>query len=145
MSAIPILKRTLVYGAVLAALIAVAGGIAGWLVAGAEGLLSALVGTAMALVFLGLTSVSILLAFDRGVGGFFGIVMGAWLVKFVLFLILAMLLRDQPWIQPVVLFACLVAAVLGTLAVDLIVIARSRLPYASDVTLPEPGKDEADQ
>jgi hypothetical protein len=116
-SAVPILKRILAYGGVLALVIAVVGSAVGFVVAGGTGVLSALIGTAMAVVFL-------------------GIVMGAWLIKFVLFLVLVFALKGQPWIQTTVLFLSLVVAVLGTLVVDVVVIARSRLPYVSDVRLP---------
>ena len=62
--------------------------------------------------------------------------LGGWIVKFVLFLVLAVVLRGQPWINPTVLFLSLIAGVIGSLVVDMIVIFRSRMPYASDVTLP---------
>jgi hypothetical protein len=141
MSAVPILKRILAYGGILALVIAVAGSVIGFLVAGGSGVLSALIGTAMAVVFLGITAASIVVATRIARGdflsvAFFGIVMGAWLLKFVLFLVLVFLLKDQPWIQPTILFLSLVVAVLGTLVVDVVVIARSRLPYVSDVRLP---------
>jgi hypothetical protein len=137
-SAVPILKRILAIGGILALAIAVVGSIVGYLVAGGIGIVSALIGTAMAVVFLGITSVSILIATRAAKGeflsiAFFGIVMGAWLVKFILFLVLIVLLRNQPWIQPVVLLLALIAAVIGTLVVDVVVIARSRLPYVSDL------------
>ncbi len=142
MSAIPIMKRILAYGGVLAAVIAVVGSVVGYLVAGGRGVVSALIGTAIALVFLGITTASVMIATRVSKGDllnvtFFAIVMGAWLLKFVLFLVVVFLLRGQPWIQPIVLFLSLIVAVLGTLVVDVVVIARSRQPYVSD--LPEPG------
>ncbi len=136
MSAVPVLKRILVYGMVLAAAIAVAGSAIGFAVAGGRGLLGALIGTALALLFLGITAASIVVASRYSLIAFFGIVMGAWLVKFVLFLVLLLLLKDQPWIQPTVMLLCAVVAVVGTLVVDVIVIARSRLSYVSDIVLP---------
>ena len=136
MSAIPILRRALVYGGLFALVLAVAGSIVGYLVAGGVGVVSALIGAVMAAVFLGVTAVSILLASKYDILAFFGIVMGAWLLKFVLFLVLAVVLRDQPWIQSTVLFVTLVVGVIGTLIVDVVVVARSRMPYVSDITLP---------
>jgi hypothetical protein len=138
MSAVPILKRILAYGGILAIVIAVVGSVVGFLVAGGTGVLSALIGTAIAVVFLGITAASIVLAMRVAKGqllsgAFFGIVMGAWLLKFVLFFILIVLLKDQPWVQTTVLFLSLVVAVLGTLVVDVVVIARSRLGYVSDL------------
>lgn len=140
MSSVLVLKRALLYGGILAAAIAIIGSILGGLVAGGAGVASALVGTGMAVVFLGITAVSILFARKFDIGAFFGIVMGAWLLKFVLFLVLALALKDQPWIQDTVLFITIVAAVVGTLAVDVIVAAKSRVPYV-ETELPEQPDD----
>jgi hypothetical protein len=137
----PVLRDVLKYGLFLALGIAIVGMLLGGIFAGWVGVTSALIGTAMAAVFLSITALSILIAnrfigSDLFVGLFFGIVLGGWIVKFVLFLVLAILLRDQPWINPVVLFLSLIAGVIGSLVVDMIVVFRSRVPYASDVTLP---------
>ncbi|MDO9396123.1 MAG: hypothetical protein Q7T71_06240, partial [Herbiconiux sp.] len=78
------------YDALLAAAIAVVGGVIGYLVDGWTGAVSALIGTAMVLVFAGITAGSILVA-NRFTASplyttlFFVIVLGSWIVKFVLF------------------------------------------------------------
>lgn len=141
MSVIPILKRILALGGILALVIAVAGCVVGFLVAGLIGVTSALIGTAMAVVFLGITTGSVLIATRVSKGdmlrvSFFGIVLGAWLLKFILFIVLILLLKDQSWIQSTVLFLSLIVAIVGTLVVDVVVIARSRLPYVSDLSAP---------
>ncbi|WP_081882227.1 hypothetical protein [Cryobacterium sp. MLB-32] len=146
-TSIPILKRILVYGGFLAVGIAVVGATVGGLIDGWIGVISALVGTAMAVVFMGITTGSILLANryagrEAAIGAFFGIVMGGWLVKFVVFLVLMVLLRDQPWISPVVLFLSIIAGVIGSLVVDAVVVMKSRMSYVSDVTLPPAPADE---
>jgi hypothetical protein len=114
----------------------VVGSIVGYLVAEWSGVAGALIGTAMAVLFLAITALSILIASRFGLAAFFGIVMGAWIVKFIVFLVLVFLLKDQPWLQPTVMFLCLIVAVVGTLVVDVVVIARSRMPYVSDIALP---------
>lgn len=146
-TSVPVLRRILVYGAFLALGIMVIGAIVGGLVAGASGVVSALIGTVMAVVFMGITAGSILLAnrfagSEAAIGAFFGIVMGGWLVKFVVFLALMFLLRGQPWIQPVVLLLSIIAGVIGSLVVDVVVVMKSRMPYASDVTLPKAPSDD---
>ncbi len=151
MSAVPVLKRILAWGGILALAIAIIGGLLGYLAAGAPGLVSALVGTGMAIVFMGITAGSILLALRLSQGPaslalFFAVVMVGWLLKFIAFFVLVVLLKDQPWLNPTVLFLSIVAGVVGSLVVDLVVIAKSRLPYASDVTLPPstaPDSDDA--
>lgn len=150
MNAVTILKRVLLYGGLLAAAIAVVGGVVGFIVVGPRGLVSALIGTAMAFVFLAVTAGSILLAnrtsrADVLSPSFFGIVLGGWLLKFVVFLVLVFLLKDQPWIENTVLFLSIVAGVVGSLVVDLLVVARSRMPYVSDISMPRDsgGGDDA--
>ena len=143
----PVLGRALLWGGALAAIIAVVGGVLGFVFAGTEGLVSALLGTLMAVVFMGITGASILLAnrfagSDVFVGAFFGIVLGGWLLKFILFIVLVVVLRDAAWLNPTVLFLSIVAGVLASLLVDVLVVARSRMPYASDVELPKPPADE---
>ena len=100
----------------------------------------------MAIGFMAITAASILLAnrfagSELFVGVFFGIVLGGWLLKFVLFIVAVFMLRDAVWINPIVLFVSIVGGVLGSLAVDVIVISRSKLLYVSDVSLPSPRED----
>jgi hypothetical protein len=146
-TSVPVFRQILTYGSILALAIAVVGAILGGIFAGASGVVSALIGTAMALAFMGITAGSILFANrfagrESAIGAFFGIVMGGWLVKFILFLVLVVLLKDQPWVAPVVLFLSIIAGVVGSLVVDVVVIMKSRVAYVSDVTLPEAPRDE---
>ena len=131
-SSVPILKRTLVFGFLYAAAIAVIGGGVAWLSVGVVGALSVVIGAVMAAVFLGITALSILIAIKYDIVAFFAIVLGAWLLKFVVFLILAVALRDQPWINTTSLFLALIAGVIGSLVVDVVVVMKTRMPYISD-------------
>jgi hypothetical protein len=146
-TSVPVLRKVLLYGGILALAIAVVGAVVGGLVAGGTGVVSALIGTAMAVVFMGITAGSILLANrfagrESAIGAFFGIVMGGWLLKFVVFLVLILVLKDQPWIDAMVLFLSIIAGVIGSLLVDSVVVMRSRMSYASDVTLPPAPSDQ---
>ena len=141
-TSIPVFRKTLIYGSYLALGIAVIGAVLGGIFAGGPGVVSALIGTAMALVFMGVTAGSLLLANryagnEAAIGAFFGIVMGGWLLKFIVFLVLVFVLKDQPWLNNVVLFLSIIAGVVGSLVVDVIVLAKSRVPYVSDVALPQ--------
>ena len=146
MSALPILKKILRYGGVLAAIVIVVGVVAGLAVDGSRGLVSALIGAVMAFLFLGVTAASIIVA-NRVTNNdflnpaFFLIVLGGWILKFVVFIVLVLILRDQPWINTIVLFITIVASVIGSLVVDVLVIARSRQPYV-DVELPPAPDDD---
>jgi hypothetical protein len=110
-------------------------------VADIEGVWAALVGAGIAFGLLGLTPLSILWGFKLGKGdilspGFFASVLGTWLIKFVVFLAAVFWLGDQTWLERTTLFLTIVAALLVGLVVDLVVVARSRMPYVSDVDLP---------
>jgi hypothetical protein len=136
-----VFSTILKWDAVLAVVIALVGGVIGYVVDGWTGAVSALIGTVMVLVFAGITAGSILVA-NRYTASplytvlFFAIVLGSWIVKFALFIVLVVLLRGAEFTNDVVLFLSIVVAVLGTLVVDVVVVARTRMPYASDVRLP---------
>jgi hypothetical protein len=136
MNASSIFTQILKYTGVLALVIAVVGGGLGYALAGTDGLWSALVGVGLAILFAAITAASMLVAIRFTLGAFFGIVMGAWLLKLVIFIVLLVVLRDQPFVDDVVLFLALVVSIIGTLAVDALVVVRGRLSYVSDATLP---------
>ena len=141
MSVTPILTRALRYGGILALAVAVVAGAVGLIVAGVPGLVGGLLGAALAAVFLGLTASSMLLAGRVTKGDttspvFFGIVLGVWLLKLVLFVVAAIVLRGQHWLDPYVFFAAVIAAVIGSLITDVVAFQRARVPYVSDIELP---------
>jgi hypothetical protein len=144
------LKRALRDGAIFAGAVTVIGGLAGLLIAGAPGLWGGVLGGVLSAVFLGITAVSILVGGRLAKGDltspvFFGTVIGTYFVKLVIFVVLTLLLRTQSWIDGRVYFTVVIIVVLGSLVLDLVAFARTRVPYASDVTLPgeEPeGLDE---
>ncbi len=140
-SSVPVLRRTLAWGWIAAGILALVGGIIGFFVAGGIGALSAVLGAVFAAVFLGITAGSILIAVRFDIVAFFGIVLGAWLLKFVVFIVAAISLKNQPWINAPILFLTLIVGVIVSLVIDVVVVMKSRMPYASDVRLP--GEDSA--
>ena len=140
-SSTPILRTVLVWGGIVTGVLLVVGGGIGFLVAGLPGLWSALVGVLVAASFLGITVASILIA-NRWYGDplyvpvFFGIVLGGWILKFVVFIVILLVLRDQPWVQQTIFFLAVVVSVLASLVVDVVVLMRMRVPHVSDVSLP---------
>lgn len=141
-TSVPAFRKIVLYGSYLALGIAVIGGILGGIFAGMPGIVSVLIGTIMSAVFMGVTAASLLVANryagrQEAIGAFFAIVLGGWLLKFVVFLVLVFLLKDQTWLNPVVLFLSIIAGVVGSLIIDAVVLVKSRVPYASDVKLPD--------
>ena len=140
MTPTPILRTALIYGGILTLVIAVIGSVLGYLVAGTNGLVSALIGTAVTALFMVFSAVSIMIAQrvtrdDPSITLFFGVVLGAWLLKFVVFIVIVVILRTAPFLDPMVFFISILAAVIGSLAVDMLAFVRSRTPYV-DVELP---------
>lgn len=131
-----ILTDVLRYTGVLAIIIAVIGGGLGYLFFSTDGLISALIGTILAVLFASITAASIIGAMRFDIAAFFGIVMGAWLLKIVVFIVILALLRDAPFVQTTVLFLTVIAGAVGTMLIDVLVVFRSRLGYVSDAVLP---------
>lgn len=134
----PVLARALKVAALVGLVQLIVLSAVGYFIAGMPGLIGAVLGSAISIVFLGLTAASILIGnrfvqSDFFVVVFFVIVLGTWLLKFAAFIVAALLLRDQPWLNPTVLFISIIVGVLVSLIVDVVVVAKSRLPYVSDV------------
>ncbi|MDF2992508.1 MAG: hypothetical protein K0S37_3022 [Microbacterium sp.] len=148
-SSTPVLRTALVWGGIVTAVLLVVGAVVGFAVGGAGGLGSALAGVAVSAVFLAVTATSILVA-NRWFGDplyvpiFFGIVLGGWLLKLVLFIVAIVVLREQGWVDPKIFYVALVVSVVASLVVDVVVLLRMRIPSASDVTLPT-DPDEGDR
>jgi hypothetical protein len=121
-------KKVLGQTALLTGLIASIGSLAGYFVEGTNGVVSALIGSALAFVFGALTVISMLVGRRLSLAGFFGVVMGGWLVKLIGFALLARALQGVDFINGPVLFLTLVAAILGSLAIDSIAVLSARIP-----------------
>lgn len=121
-------KRVVTLGAALVGAIALVGGIAGYLVAAMPGLISALIGAGLAFVFVTLTALSVWIGGKLPLGGFFGVVLGGWLLKVIGFVLLMGSLKNADFISGPVLFFTLVASIMGTLAVDSVLVLKARIP-----------------
>lgn len=143
----PILRTTLVWTLLAAAALLILCAGVGFLVAGTDGLWSGLTGVGLAIFFLVLTPLSLLIG-NRWYGQemfatvFFAIVMGGWLLKIVVFVVAVVILRGQPWVEPLVIFLSLVAGIIVSLVIDAVAFSRMRMPHVSDVTLPETDPEE---
>ncbi|GGD71277.1 hypothetical protein [Microbacterium murale] len=141
------LRQVLIWTGIAAIVLVILGGGIGFLVAGTDGLWSGLAGVALAIVFLALTPLSVLIA-NRWYGRemfatvFFAIVMGSWLLKLVVFVVAIVILRGQDWVVPLIIFLALVAGIVVSLVIDAVVFTRMRMPYASEVSLPETNPED---
>ena len=128
-----VMLRVLKLGSLLVLGITILGSGIGQLVAGNAGDFAALAGGFAAFFFTALTALSLLLGSKLGLGGFLGVVLGGWLVKVVLFLLLFSILNRAEWLtansRPVVFFT-VVAAVIGGLVLDTLIVTKARIAPA---------------
>jgi hypothetical protein len=122
-----VFSAVLKQGLVLVAAIAILGGGLGLIFAGAAGLVSGLIGATLALLFSSLTALSVFFGGKLSLGGFFGVVLGGWIVKLIGFIVLIALLKGAAFIAGPVLFFTLVASILGTLVIDSRIVLKSRI------------------
>ena len=144
----PVLRMTLIVGGIVNAVIAVIGGIIGYLLASQDGMWSVVAGVLFGFIFLAITGASILIAnrwngTDHSATLFFAIVLGGWLVKFVIFLVGFFLIKDQPWLHSQIFYVALVVTVLASLIVDVIVMQKMRIPI--EIALPETVADDNEE
>ena len=127
-SSTQVFAKALKLSALLVVSVAVICSIIGYLVVGVDGLWTALIGSAIALVFTSLTVLSVLFGARLPLGGFYGLVLGGWLLKIVVFAVLMAALQRMDFIHGPTLFFAIVLSVLGSLSIDSWVVLRSRIP-----------------
>jgi len=126
-----VLAKVLKLGSLLIGSIAIIGSAIGFLAAGLPGLLGAVAGSGIALLFVTLTALSVLFGSKLSLGGFYAVVLGGWLLKMILFMFGVALLSRIEGLNGVALFVTLVASILGSLAVDGYVVTTSKIPVVS--------------
>lgn len=137
----PVFLRALQWSVVATVALVVAFAIIGHLVSGQRGLIGGVIGAAAAGVFFALTLASIAFAnrfvsSDLYVPIFFGIVTGGWLLKFIIFIVAALLLKREPWLDPKLLFIAVIVGVVVSLVIDAVVVLKSRIPIVGPTGTP---------
>lgn len=140
-SSTPVLRAALVWGMVVGVVVAAAMALVGALVAGPDGAGSGVLGALVGIIFPAFTALSILLGnhwygHPQWLQIFFAVVMGTWLLKFVLVIVALLLLFQVEWLERGIFALAVIVAAVASLVVDLVVLSRMRLSGASDVTLP---------
>lgn len=129
----PVFLRLLWWSAIVTVVLMIAGAVIGFMVDGQPGLYGGLLGATGAGVFLGLTVGSMAFAnrfhkSDLYLQLFFAIVLGSWALKLIVFIVAALLLRNQTWLNPQILFMAVVAGAIISLVIDVIVVTKTRIP-----------------
>jgi hypothetical protein len=112
----------------LTAAVAGLGSLVGFLVYGAPGLASALIGALVTGVFGAMTIASIRFGSKLGLNGFYALVLGGWLIKVLLFALLLGFLQSADFISGPMFFFSVVASVLGGLAIDSYLVLAAKIP-----------------
>ncbi len=142
----PIFRRALRDCLLLLAVLLVTTPVIGWFVSGWPGVWGALVGVALAAVFSLSTPLVMLRTLRSPMMQVTGVVMGTWLVKVVLVIVVLALVRNADWLDPQVLGIVLLVGVLGSLALDLRAVTDTRLPYVSPQSGPaNAAEDQPDE
>jgi len=120
--------KALRLSAILALAIALVGTVAGYFAAAEAGIFAALTGAAVSVVFGSMTTLSIWLGGKLPLNGFYGLVLGGWLLKIVLFAVLLFVLQGATNFSGPVFFFAVVASVLGNLAIDSWLVLTGKIP-----------------
>ncbi|ADG73970.1 conserved hypothetical protein [Cellulomonas flavigena DSM 20109] len=124
-----VFRRALRDTALLLGTLAVLGIGVGALVAGLPGVWGALVGVGLALVFSGTTVVAMLRTLHSPPHTMAAVVMGTWLAKVLVVVVVLAVLRDQDFYSRGVLAAVLALGVVGSAFLDYRAVANGRVPY----------------
>lgn len=124
-----VFRRALRDVAILLALLLVVGLIVGGLVAGLAGLWGALIGWALAAVFSTTTIVAMLRTVHSSPGAMAGVVMGTWLAKVLVVVVVLAVLRPRDFYSAPVLGAVLAIGVVGSAFLDYRAVTSGRVPY----------------
>lgn len=121
-------SKALKLSVLLALAIAIIGSLLGFMFYQWAGVYAALIGAGVSALFGTMTILSIWLGGKLPLNGFYAVVLGGWLLKFLLFAgVLLALQNAQDFAGPVFFFA-VVATVLGGLAIDSWLVLRGRVP-----------------
>ncbi len=101
----------------------------GYLVAGAAGASGAAIGMGLAVGFFTITVGVALATAGMDATALGASVLGSWLIKMVLLLVVLALLRDADFYSRPVLFISLLVGTIGTLVLEALVVTRTQVPY----------------
>lgn len=103
----------------------------GALVAGMPGVWGALIGAGIALLFSGATTLSMLRTTNVAPGTMMAVIMGTWLGKLAVVIVVLAVLRGMDFYDRYVLAVVVAVAVIGSALLDYRAVARGRVPYVS--------------
>jgi hypothetical protein len=124
-----ILRRALRELALATAAIGVLGVVVGWVVDGIAGVLGALLGVGVGLLFCGTTVLSMLIAVRRPLTVLATVVLGTWVVKMIIIVAVLALIQDLAFYNRYVFATVLFAVVFTSTAIDVRAVLQGRVPH----------------
>lgn len=101
----------------------------GYLVAGPAGVWGAAIGMGLAAGFFAITVGVALVTASLDVTALGATVLGSWLIKIVVLIVVLALLRDADFYSRPVLFVALLVGTMGALVLEAVVATRTQVPY----------------
>lgn len=135
MNTAAIVKRALLISVIVIAIGGTVAALVAGFVVGPRAVGGVIVGAAVALLYSALTTVAVLIGTKRQGTEMMVIIMGSWMVKLVLFVIIIMVIKATHLVDLSWCFWALVGASIIGLLVDMFVMLKAREPYV-DVLLP---------
>lgn len=114
----------------------------GALVAGAPGIWAALLGVAVTLLFSGTTIASMLYTADKGPSTTMAVLLGGWLAKMAVLIIILAILRQLDFYHNVIFAVIVLIGVVGSAALDMRSVVRGREPYVTTTSTPDESPDQ---
>jgi len=105
--------------------------VAGYAYAGVEGLIGAGLGVGLGFGFFLITALSVTLVSSRAPKLVEAVVLGGWLVKLLLFILIFAALRDAAWMNDVTFALSVATAALLGLAIEVFVVIRAKGTYVT--------------
>lgn len=127
------MRRMLTIGAVCGLIALPVAALLGYLVAGVPGAWGGLIGMAIPICFFAITAVTALVTAHLGPTTLGIAVLGGWLLKIVLLLGVLLVLRGTDFYDRMTLFVALLLGTAGSLLLEALVVARTRVPYVEPI------------
>ena len=116
---------------ILVVVVLVVGSGIGYLVAGLPGVWSALLAVGVTLIFSGTTIWSMIYTADKSPNTTMAVVLGAWVIKMLFFIIFLAALTDATFYHKTTFGIIVLVAVFGSALLDMRAVIKGRMPYVT--------------
>jgi hypothetical protein len=130
------MRRTLLFAALGAVVLLAVAVPIGWAVAGVPGVWGAMLGVLVPVLFLGITAAVALLTARLSTSTLGAAVLGSWLLKIVVLIVVLVALDGRGFYARGVFFVVFLLGTAGFLVVEALVVIRTKVPYVEPSDAP---------